>query len=250
MHRLLHFPPTPRLIRSVALLLLAALLAGSACGGAPASEEGSATAAPTTAAPTSNDLDGTPPDSGSSATDADRGSGTGAASTGSLADLVSELPPAPVGFPEVELESPRPVGLTIDAIGIAGASVIEVGVEPNGDMEVPPASRVGWYRYGPTPGSDGSAILAAHIAYDGENGVFVDLAALDEETEVEVVYDDGSTDRFIVESNQRFDKEALPEDLVFARSGPSRLILITCGGRFDSEAGSYEDNVVVVARPA
>ena len=183
--------------------------------------------------------------------------------------MVAELPPAPVGFPLVEPGGRRPVGLTIEALGVVGAPVIEVGVEPAGaaeggldptrtmeggleptrEMEVPPADRVGWYRYGPTPGAAGSAILAAHIAYDGENGVFVDLATIEEGAEVEVIHDDGSTDRFIVESNQRFDKEALPEDLVFARDGPSRLVLITCGGRFDSETRSYEDNVVVVARP-
>jgi hypothetical protein len=39
----------------------------------------------------------------------------------------------------------------------------------------------------------------------------------------------------------------LPLDRLFARDGPPRLTLITCGGPFLPEFGSYRDNVVVVA---
>ena len=245
MNRLLRFPSAPQPIRSAALLLLAALLAGSACGASSGSDDASALTAPTVVA--ADAIEGAGSDE--AAAEQPEQPGAGSEATGSLADLVSELPPAPVGFPQPEPAGPRPVGLGIDALGIAGATVIEVGVEPNGDMEVPPADRVGWYRYGPTPGTDGSAILAAHIAYNGENGVFVRLDDLEAGDEVEVAYEDGTTGRFVVESNQRFDKDELPQDLVFARSGPPRLVLVTCGGQFDSQARSYEDNVVVVARP-
>jgi len=232
--------PAPRSSRSAALLL-AALLAGSACGGPVSSPDRPAAAPATASTDVANPSREAAP--GSPAGEADR-------PAAALSQLVTELPPAPVGFPQPEPEGPRPAALTIAALGVDGASVIDVGVEPDGDMEVPPADRVGWYRYGPAPGEDGSAVLAAHIAYDGRNGVFVRLAELQPGAEVEVVYDDGTTDRFVVESNQRYDKDELPDDLVYARSGPSRLVLITCGGRFDSNARSYEDNVVVVATPA
>jgi hypothetical protein len=36
---------------------------------------------------------------------------------------------------------------------------------------------------------------------------------------------------------------------VWARGGDSALVLITCGGDFDAEARSYEDNVVAYAAP-
>ena len=36
---------------------------------------------------------------------------------------------------------------------------------------------------------------------------------------------------------------------MFARDGAERLVLITCGGEFDSRAGSYEDNVIAYAEP-
>ena len=43
-------------------------------------------------------------------------------------------------------------------------------------------------------------------------------------------------------------KSALP-DGVFARSGPARLVLVTCGGPFDAATGHYLDVVVVTAVP-
>ena len=36
---------------------------------------------------------------------------------------------------------------------------------------------------------------------------------------------------------------------VFSRTGRARLVLITCGGSFDSATGNYEDNIVAYAEP-
>jgi LPXTG-site transpeptidase (sortase) family protein len=231
----------------LAALVLTVLLVGSACSGAD--PEATTTAAPADAVTAStaepaDDVEAT--DAETDAAD-DPGSTTNS-SGGSLADLVSELPAAPVGFPEAA-PGPRPTSLTIDSLGIADAPVIGVGVEPSGAMEVPPADEVGWYRYSPTPGQAGSSILAAHIAYDGEDGVFVRLANVDIGATVEVTDDEGLTRSYRVESVERYDKTQLPEDVVFARSGTERLVLVTCGGRFDPVARSYDDNVVVVATP-
>lgn len=224
-------------------LVLTVLLAGSACSSAePEATDTEAGDRPGTAAagtgPVADDGEG-PSETAGEAAD---GSG------GSLADLVSALPSAPVGFPTEDI-GPLPTSLTIESLGIADAPVTGVGVEPSGAMEVPPASEVGWYRYSPTPGHPGSSILAAHIAYDGEDGVFVSLADVEPGAVVEVSDDEGLTRSYRVETVDRYDKEALPEEIVFARSGTERLVLVTCGGRFDPVARSYDDNVVVVATP-
>jgi hypothetical protein len=42
----------------------------------------------------------------------------------------------------------------------------------------------------------------------------------------------------------------VPLDALFQRTGPPRLVLLTCGGEFQPELRSYADNVVVVAEPA
>ncbi len=44
-----------------------------------------------------------------------------------------------------------------------------------------------------------------------------------------------------------YDKSSLPVDDLYRRDGEPRLLLITCGGDFDAEAGSYRSNVVVEA---
>ncbi len=228
-------------------LALAVLLVGSACSSADAGQaqatDGGTEQDTTDAAPATDGPDADAPAADPS--DNDRKADEVAAA---LAELVTELPAAPIGFPSAE-DGPRPSTLTIDSLGISDAPVIDVGVETSGAMEVPPADQVGWYRYSPRPGEAGSSILAAHIAFDGENGVFVQLADVELGAVVEVTDDEGLTRSYRVESVDRYAKEALPEDVVFARSGPECPVLVTCGGRFDPELRSYDDNVIVVATP-
>ena len=59
----------------------------------------------------------------------------------------------------------------------------------------------------------------------------------------------GTTTRWRVVSRELITKQVLPLDRLFARTGPPRLTLITCGGPFLPEFRSYRDNVVVVAEP-
>src|SRR5438132_2012545 len=56
--------------------------------------------------------------------------------------------------------SPRPVRVRIGAIGVV-APIVPVGADPvTGIVRVPDSvHRVGWYRFGPTPGEPGSAVL-------------------------------------------------------------------------------------------
>jgi LPXTG-site transpeptidase (sortase) family protein len=165
---------------------------------------------------------------------------------GSLADAIAPLPPA-AALPSV-VESPPPTAVAIDALGVDGAPVVPVGVEGDGDMEIPPVDQVGWYRFGARPGDEGSAVLAAHVAYDGVDGVFRHLDDLAPGDAVSVRFADGGVRTFGVTEIARYDKAELPAD-VWARGGDSALVLITCGGEFDSDARSYEDNVVAYAAP-
>ena len=55
--------------------------------------------------------------------------------------------------------------------------------------------------------------------------------------------------RYRVVGKQTIVKQRLPTERLFARDGPPRLVLITCGGPFDAELRSYRDNLVVLAEP-
>lgn len=145
--------------------------------------------------------------------------------------------------------APTPVGLSIESIGVVAAPVVDVGVEPNGEMEIPGATEIGWYRYGPTPGDAGSAVLAAHIAFNGRDGVFRDLDDIEVGAIVEIRYEDGSSQRFRVIETAQYAKDELPVDRIFAKAGAPQLTLITCGGDFNRSLRSYSDNVVAYAEP-
>ena len=143
-----------------------------------------------------------------------------------------------------------PVRLAIPALGV-NAPIIPVGVEPNGSMEVPKdVSTTGWYRFGPLPGSTGSAMLIGHVDSRTQGpGVFFGLSKLTIGERIGVQLAGGSTHVFAVVARRFIAKDELPQDL-FAREGPPRLTLVTCGGGFDERTRRYSHNVVVYAVPA
>jgi hypothetical protein len=141
-----------------------------------------------------------------------------------------------------------PVRLTAAGLGV-DAPIDAVGVQADGQMAMPAdVDRVGWYRFGPAPGDAGSAVVAGHVD-DREQGpgALSPLRGAEVGDEMQVTDDAGATTRWRVVSRELIQKQVLPLDLLFARDGPPRLTLITCGGPFLPEFGSYRDNVVVVA---
>lgn len=144
-----------------------------------------------------------------------------------------------------------PVRLQIGGAGI-DVQVVPVGVQPDGYMELPPDVAVaGWYRYGSDPGSAaGTTVISAHVdSLEYGLGPFSQLGSLTAGAPITVTSSDGTTEVYAVESVQSILKSQLPLDQIFDREGAPRLILITCGGQFNSEQLNYSDNVVVVAVP-
>lgn len=165
------------------------------------------------------------------------------------ADLVQPIGSA-IFDPDAAVDpGPPPVGLTIDGIAVIDAPVIPVGVLDNGEMEIPGRNEVGWYRYGPTPGAEGSSVLAAHIAFDNRPGVFRRLARLELGDLATVSFADGTTQTFEIIELDQYAKEELPFDRVFSKDGEPVLTLITCGGEFNRSLASYDDNIVAYATP-
>ncbi len=227
------------LLRSSFLGLV--VLAAAACGGGDETAGDARPAAPTTAGTV------TAPEPAPTTTEP---------TTPTVADDPPLLPPGAEiprssgEFGEVldQAAPPVPVAIRVGDLSI-DAPVVPVGVEPDGLMEIPGASEVGWYRFGPTAGEAGSTVLAAHVDFDGRRGVFFDLRDLPVGALVEVELDDGSVRSYEIVGNRRYLKDELPLDDVFRRDGDEVLTLITCGGAFDSVTRSYEDNVVAVAVP-
>jgi hypothetical protein len=143
----------------------------------------------------------------------------------------------------------EPVRLRIPAIAV-DTPLLELGLRDDGRVEVPPldSPQAGWYRYSPTPGERGPAVLLGHVdsAKTGP-GVFYDLPALAPGDPIEVTRADGGTVSFVVDRIGRYPKAAFPSADVYGDAPGPELRLITCGGAFDQDSGHYEDNVVVYA---
>jgi sortase (surface protein transpeptidase) len=149
------------------------------------------------------------------------------------------------------VQAPVPVRIQIPSVSI-DIEIVPVGVEANGFMEIPENVTIaGWYRYGPAPSSDkGSTVITAHVdALVQGLGPFAALSSLPENAEIIVTTEAGEQHRYILESVQNFEKEQLPLDQVFDRSGAPRLVLVTCGGQFDKKSRTYSDNVIAIANP-
>lgn len=147
--------------------------------------------------------------------------------------------------------SVAPVSLAIPSLAI-DMPVTDVGVADTGQMELPIDPAVaGWYRYGADATStSGRILIAAHVdAIDYPIGPLARLRDVPAGEAVRITAADGTSREFVVQSLTYYEKTALPTAELFERGGPSALVLVTCGGPFDSETGHYRDNVVAVAVP-
>lgn len=165
--------------------------------------------------------------------------------------LVSPVYPLPEPTAPAVRTPLVPARLDLPARAVT-APVDAVGTDPSGGMVIPEQVRtVGWWAPGILPGGPaGSAVIAGHVD-SRTQGVGV-LAVLPQLTEGEpIVLRDanGRTATFRVAARREYGKYDLPRD-VFRRDGAPQLVLITCGGRFDPAARSYESNIVVYATPA
>jgi sortase (surface protein transpeptidase) len=138
-----------------------------------------------------------------------------------------------------------PVALTIPAIGVH-VSLSQLGLNPDGTVQVPTNfHEPGWYRFGPSPGQLGSAVILGHVdSYQGL-AVFFELRSLRPGDHVDVTLADGVITHFVVRQIAMYLKASFPAGSVYGSHGYSGLQLVTCGGVFDSQTRSYLSNVVV-----
>lgn len=158
----------------------------------------------------------------------------------------SPAPPDPTGAP---LPASQPVSIAIPAIKVS-APIRPVGLNRDGTLEVPPLSipnLTGWYRYGPTPGQVGPAVIVGHIDSTSGPAVFYRLSQLRPGARVTITTRNHSELTFVVDRLQRFTKAHFPASSVYAATPDPELRLVTCTGAFDASTGQYLDNLVVSA---
>lgn len=162
---------------------------------------------------------------------------------------VPEVTAEPAAHSALRVEGADPVRLEIPALGV-DAQVVAVGRKPNGSMELPGATRAGWYRPGAKPGElFGSAVIAAHVDFNDVRGVFFDLRKLETGSEIVVTDADDQRIRYIATKRFQVDKDDLQIPELFRTNGDHVLTLITCGGAFNTGESKYLDNIVIRAEP-
>ncbi|MEO6699921.1 MAG: class F sortase [Jatrophihabitantaceae bacterium] len=181
---------------------------------------------------------------------------------GTVAGAAPSRPPAPapsVSVPSVSVPSvsvPRPARSVPATVSIPSlnvtAQVLPV-VNTGGVLGVPDdPAQLGWWTGGAQPGAArGSVIIDGHVdsASTGPGALFR-LGRLNPGDRIAVTSRTGASHSYTVTGRRSYPKAAgLPAEL-FDRAGPSRLVLISCGGAFDRSAGSYLDNIVVFAAPS
>jgi hypothetical protein len=175
------------------------------------------------------------------------GGGTPTKGTGAAAARSPSPAPAPV--------SPRPlpgvpIKLALPTERVS-APIVPAGTRPNGELRLPGSPQVvsWWVRSAPAGDPSDSTLIGGHVDSAKEGvGVLAALREIDIGSRVVLTDTFGVQHSYRVAARRLYPKYALPED-VFKVTGRARLVLITCGGPFDEDAGRYRDNVVVYALP-
>lgn len=202
---------TRRALRGARVLALAAVWICTGCAGA----------APTDAAPTIV----APSDAAPSPTPASAAASAAPAS-------VTAADPTRVRIPVLGLDEP----------------LIELGLAADGAMEVPvDYDDVGWFTGGGRPGGTGPTVIAAHVDSPTGPAVFQRLDEVSVGDVIEVYDAEGRVHGYRVTETADYPKAAFPTARVFGATARDELRVITCGGIFDRDAGSYLDNHVVFA---
>jgi hypothetical protein len=157
-------------------------------------------------------------------------------------------PPDPHLTDAAFMEREAPLSLRFEDVGVDD-EIRPVGIEDDGDMEVPDETEIGWWQYGSSPGLPGATVLAAHVSWNDAIGPFHRLGNAELGDRVEVTAGDGSVRVYQVVERTMYVKDGLPADRIWTTTGDEVLVLITCGGDFNPNINRYRHNIVVYAVP-
>ncbi|MEP6528030.1 MAG: class F sortase [Nocardioidaceae bacterium] len=158
--------------------------------------------------------------------------------------------PADVAGPaasQVVSQRPRQIRLPSGTI----MAVRRAATDPGGELVLPGnINRAGWWDGGSRLGDPyGAVVIAAHV--DSTQGVgraaeFLSMHAGD----IVKVRSADLRETFRVTSAKLVPKTSLTAgSYAYSGRGSPRLVLLTCGGTYDSARGGYQYNMVVVATP-
>jgi LPXTG-site transpeptidase (sortase) family protein len=162
-------------------------------------------------------------------------SATPSGSTPSWGSSSPSAAAASKGVPE-RLAIPR---LDVDA------EVLALGTAADGSQEVPTRlDATAWWSDGGKPGGSGNTVIVGHTSSKSA-GVFDELGALRRGDRVTVRARHGSVDYVVTKTSEvRVEKFPTVSESIYSETGPSGLVLMTCG---DWNGRDYDTTVIVRA---
>jgi LPXTG-site transpeptidase (sortase) family protein len=152
------------------------------------------------------------------------------------------------GTPHATTTPLVPVTLSVPSIGVT-ANVEKVGKKTDGSMATPTKFEdVAWYSLGSKPGEAGNAVIAGHVNNAlTKSGVFEHLASVKLGDSVSVNDGSGHVLSYKVTDIEEYPADTAPAASIFATTGPSQLVLITCDGDWVSQDKTFSNRLVVFA---
>jgi hypothetical protein len=181
--------------------------------------------------------------------------GRHASDFGASRHAASALPvqatPAQIGQPgPLQVDSERPRMLVLPSG--TRMRVRQSATSASGALSIPAdILRAGWWDGSSKLGDPfGAIVVAAHVdSFTQGLGRFAELLSM-KPGDVVRLSSAGLSETFSVASAGLVPKNSISATSgVFSAHGPSRLVLITCGGVYDPSHGGYQSNMVVVAYP-
>ncbi|NVM99579.1 sortase domain-bontaining protein [Arthrobacter sp. SDTb3-6] len=166
------------------------------------------------------------------------------AATGVSATASAARQPATTG---PLLDASVPVRLDVPAVDIHTA-LVPLGQAADGSMDVPggqPGDPGGWYKYSPTPGQLGPAVILGHVNnLASPQGLFFRLHEMKHGEQFTVTRADHTVAVFQVDKLAEVKKATFPTLAVYGNTNRAEIRLITCGG-YDAATGVWTENTVV-----
>ena len=136
--------------------------------------------------------------------------------------------------------------VAIPALGTT-APVVRVGVGTNNQMVVPPgAHQVAWLDQGGIPGRTNNIVIAGHISWGGVPGAFGGIGGL-HSGDMVFFSINGKKMTFRISWVCSFVRSSPLAAQIMGYTDAPSLTLITCGGGWDSYAGTHTNRIVARA---
>lgn len=157
---------------------------------------------------------------------------------------VKEQPRAVISGPI--MNASEPVRLVIPKLNINVVFTEPTGLNDAGELDLAQNYEdVSYYRYGPTPGELGPAVVLGHVDSVDGPAVFYALGQLEVGDRMLIERADGSTAVFLVTELERPSQNAFPTEKVYGNIDHAGLRLVTCSGVYDKGEQRYSHNLVV-----